>query len=168
MSYSYTLSETFTITHARHIASRMAADFRLMRAYYGKPSELMIEDYLEEVALTLAKGYLSSFEVGFAKNGSRVVSLFYEVRADGTLSDSRAGGIQPGADISDAQQFSYLTYSDKWFSLTPQQQSDFEAQLPIQRTPQPSPQDGDGYWVENDRSYAAGGAGVQRRRFVPR
>lgn len=168
MSYSYTLSETFTITHARHIASRMAADFRLMRAYYGEPSEEMIEAYLEEVSQTLARGYLSSFEVGFRKNGSRVVSLLYEVRADGTLSDGRAGGVQPGVDVGGAQQFSYLTYSDKWFLLTSEQQADFEARLPIRRTPQASPQDGNGYWVDNDRSYAAGGAGVQRRRFVAR
>ena len=168
MTYSYTLSETFTITHARHIASRMAADFRLMRMYYGEPSEAMIEAYLEEVALTLAKGYLSTFEVGFRRNGSRVVSLFYEARADGTLRDDRAGGVQPGADVSGTQQFSYLTYTDKWDSLTPQQKVDFKARLPIQRTSQPAPSDGDGYWVDNDRSFGAGGARVQRARFVPR
>ncbi len=71
MSYSYTLSDTFTITHARHIASRMAADFRLMRVYYGRPSEATIENYLEEVAQLLAKGYLSTFEIGFKKGDKR-------------------------------------------------------------------------------------------------
>lgn len=167
MSYSYTFSDTFTITHARHIASRMAADFRLMRIYYGKPSEEMIENYLEEVAQLLAKGYLATFEVGFKKNEKRVVSLLYEVRADGTLSDNRAGGVQPGVDVSGARQFSYLTHSAKWWSLTDDERTAFEAKLPIQRTAMPAPEDGDGYWV-SDRSYAAGGAGVQRKRFVLR
>lgn len=168
MSYSYTLSETFTITHARHIASRMAADFRLMRAFYGEPSERDIEDYLEEIAQLLAKGYLATFEVGFRADGKRVVSLFYEVQADGTLSDSRAGGVQPGADINGAHQFSYVTYSDKWSALTTEERAAFRAGLPVWRTAMPSPEDGDGYWTSDSRSYAAGGAGVQRRRFVPR
>ena len=168
MSHSYTLSETFTITHARHIASRMAADFRLMRAFYGEPSEEDIEDYLEEIAQLLAKGYLATFELGFRADGKRVVSLFYEVRADGTLVDNRAGGVQPGADIEGAHKFSHVTYSDKWSALTVGERAAYRAGLPVQRTAMPSPEDGDGYWTSDSRSYAAGGAGVQRRRFFPR
>ena len=168
MSVSYTMSDTFTITHARHIASRMAADFRLMRIYYGKPSEATIEDYLEEVAQLLAKGYLDTFEIGFKKDEKRVMSLFYEARSDGTLTDGRAGGVPTGADVSGANYFSYLTHSAKWWSLTDGERASFEAKLPVQRTAMPAPQDGDGYWVSSERSYAAGGAGVLRGRFVPR
>ncbi|MDP9475221.1 MAG: hypothetical protein M3R38_05925 [Actinomycetota bacterium] len=168
MSYSYTSSDTFTITHARHIASRMASDFRLMRLYYGKPSEEMIENYLEEVAQLFAKGYLDTFEVGFRRGQKRVFSLFYKARADGALSDDRAGGVPAGADVGGANQFSYLTYSTSWHSLTQNQRDAFRAKLPIHRTGSPEPEDGDGYWVSSDRSYAAGGTGVRRRRFVPR
>src|SRR5215218_8499854 len=142
MSYSYTFSDTFTITHARHIASRMAADFRLMRIFYGKPSEEMIENYLEEVAQLLAKGYLASFEVGFKIGNKRVVSLFYEAQADGSLSDSRAGGVPSDADVSGARQFSYLTHSVEWWLLTDNERMTFEAKLPIQRTAMPTPEDG--------------------------
>lgn len=168
MTYSYTRSDTFTITHARHIASRMAADFRLMRMYYGRPSEATIEDYLEEVTQLLAKGYLSTFEVGFKRSDKRVVSLLYKARSDGTLDDGRAGGVPVGVDVSGANCFSYLTHSIEWWSLTDEERADFEAKLPVQRTAMPAPQDGDGYWISGDRSYAAGGAGVLRGRFVPR
>jgi len=166
MTSSYTLSDTFTITHARHIASRIAGDLRLLWLYYDKPSEAMIEDYLEEVAQMLAKGYLDTFEVGFRRNGQRMISLFYTAEADGTLSDSRSGGVPRGADISGASQFSFMDYSQKWWDLSPADRDAFKATLPVDRTPGSAPTDGAGYWTA-DRSYAAGGAGVQRRVFVP-
>lgn len=166
MTSSYTLSDSFTITHARHIASRIAGDLRLLWLYYDKPSEAMIEDYLEEVAQMLAKGYLDTFEVGFRRNGQRVISLFYTVEVDGTLSDSRSGGVPRAADITGAAQFSFMTYSQKWWDLTPAERNAFEATLPVDRTPGNAPTDGAGYWT-SDRAYAAGGAGVRRQIFVP-
>jgi hypothetical protein len=166
MSSSYTVSDTFTITHARHIASRIAGDLRLLWLYYGEPSEAMIENYLEEVSQVLAKGYLDTFEIGFRRDGRRVVSLFYTVESDGTLSDSRSGGVPRNAEVSRATQFSYLTYSQKWRDLSQVDRDAFRAALPIARTPGASPTDGAGYWT-TDRSYSAGGAAVQRRTFNP-
>ena len=37
MSYSYTTTETFTRTHARYIASKIAADLRKLQLYYDRP-----------------------------------------------------------------------------------------------------------------------------------
>lgn len=167
MSYSYTLSETFSITHARHIASRLAGDMRLMNAYYDYPSLSSIEDYLEEIAQLLAKGYLATFEIGFKRYGRRVFSLHYEVLADGTLSDSRSGGVPAGHDVTGADYLNYLTYSEKWWEPSDAERAAFKASLPIQRTHGPEPVDGDGYWVSGNRSYASGGAGVRRRQYVP-
>ena len=115
----------------------------------------------------LAKGYLATFEIGFKRNGRRVFSLYYEVLADGTLSDSRSGGVPAGHDVGGATAFNYLTHSSAWFALPPYEREAFEATLPVQRTAGPEPVDGDGYWVAEDRSYASGGAGMRRRRFVP-
>lgn len=56
MTTSYSLTETFSIVHARHISSRAAADMRLMSRYYGYPAESAIENYLEEIAQLLTKG----------------------------------------------------------------------------------------------------------------
>ncbi len=166
MSYSYTASDTFTITHARHIASRIASDLRLLYCYYDEPSLDMIENCLEEIAQLLAKGYLQTFEVGFKRGEARVISLKYEVRADGTLDDSRSGGVRPSVDITGASTINYITYSSKWWSLPESGRTAFKATLPIQRTIGAEPKDGEGYWAV-DRAYAAGGTGVQRKSFVP-
>ena len=41
MSYSYTLSETrtFTVTHARHMAAKVATDLKRMQRLYGSPAK---------------------------------------------------------------------------------------------------------------------------------
>jgi hypothetical protein len=166
MSYSYTRSDTFTITHARHIASRIASDLRLLYGYYDAPSLDMIEKYLEETAQLLAKDYLQTLEVGFRCGTARLISLKYEVRADGTLDDSRSGGVRPGVDIAGARTFSFVNYSRAWWDLSESDRSKFKASLPIQRTTGDEPVDGEGHWV-SDRTYAAGGTGVQRKSFVP-
>ncbi len=166
MSYSYTQSDTFTITHARHIASRIASDLRLLNRYYDTPPLDMIGKYLEEVAQLLAKGYFKTLEVGFKRGNVRVISLKYEVQVDGTLRDDRSGGVRPGVDITGAKSFNYLTHTSKWWNLPESERIAFEATLPIQRTTGTEPEDGEGYWVM-DRTYAAGGTGVQRKCFVP-
>jgi len=164
---TYTYSDTFTITHARHIASRIAGDLRLMSLFYDYPGEDFIPKVLEELAQLLAKDYLKSFEIGFERSGRRrVFTLLYEARADGTLSDNRAGGVPTNLDVSGADPFNYLIHSDKWWRLTPAERDAFEKTLPVKRTPMEEPQNGSGYWV-SDRSYTAGGHGVARSRFVP-
>jgi hypothetical protein len=167
MSVSFTASETFSIVHARHISSRVAADMRLMNCYYGYPSEAAIENYLEEVAQFLAGGYLKSFEVGFKRNGRRLFTLFYEVRADGTLTDSRAGGVPTNINITSAVPFNYLIHSTAWWELNTDDRDAFEATLPVQRKEEAEPVDGQGYWIHDDRSYAAAGTGLRRGRFIP-
>ena len=46
MSYSYTVTEstTFTVTHARHIAAKVATDLKRLQRFYGKPSDSAIAD----------------------------------------------------------------------------------------------------------------------------
>lgn len=168
MTVSYSLSETFSIAHARHISSRVAADMRLMNRYYGYPAESAIENYLEEIAQRLARGYLATFEIGFKRAGRRLFTLHYDVRADGTLTDSRAGGVPVGIDTSNATRFNHLTHSAAWFALSSADRAAFEATLPVQRIVDDAPIDGDGYWVRDERSYSAAGMGLSRGRFVPR
>jgi hypothetical protein len=163
---SYTINDTFTITHARHIASRIAADLDLFSRFYGYPDRALIPDYLEEIARHLAKGYMETFEIGFEVAGREVVvGLWYEVRADGTLSDNRAGDLPLYVDTSGATPFNYMTYSTAWWRLTDTERAAFKASMPVQRTSAPEPQHNLGAW-STSRSYASGGVGVQRRNFV--
>jgi Bacterial HORMA domain family 1 len=164
---SHTRTTTFTRTHARHIASKIVADLRQMNHFYGQPSETDIDKYFEEVTELLAAGYLRTFEDGFeTSDGRRVVTVRYEIRSDGTLTDDRSGRVYPGADISSATHFNFVTYTDSFLNMSKADRDAFKATLPVQRVSQAERSDGNGYWV-SDRSYASGGVGAQRGVFRP-
>ncbi len=148
MTYSFTTTttSTFTRTSARYIASKVVADLRRLRSYYGQPSEEQIELFYGELIELLALGYVRSIEYGFKRDGRRLISLLYEVRSDGSLTDDRAGGVHARADITGASWFSFLIHNSKWWSLSPEHRARIEAGLPISRTPAEAPQDGQGYW----------------------
>ena len=166
MTYTSTISSTFTLTIARYIASKVVADLRGLNAYYGQPSESDIWDFCEELTVFLEEGYLASVEYGFVRNDQRVVTLFYEVLADGSLTDGISGGVYARADITGANWFSFLRHNWEWALVPADEQQRIEARLPFQRVPGQGPQDGNGYWV-NDRSYSSDGVGTQRRTFRP-
>ena len=166
MTNTFTTSTTFTRTDAKYLASKVVSDLRGMKDYYGRPDESLIRDYYEELAELLVGGYVASVEYGFKRNGQRVVTLFYELRTDGSLTDGKSGGVYARADISGAKWFSFLVYSSKWDLLSPSAQQEIEARLPFQRSYGQAPQDGSGYWV-TDRSYSSKSVATQRRTFRP-
>ncbi len=166
MTYSFTTSTTFTRTNAEYIASKVMADLRGMKDYYGQPNESSIRAYYEEMVELLVEGCMKSMEYGFRRNGRRVVTLYYEVHLDGLFPDVKSGGVYPRADISGAEWFSFLTYSHKWYLLTESAQQRIKARLPFKRTSGPNVQNGNGYWVD-DKSYSSKDVGVKRRTFRP-
>lgn len=169
MSFSYTktATSTFTIVHARYLASKVAADLHLCAQYYGQPSEQRIREYAEELAQYLNEGYLKEYEFGYQKNNQRVVTWRYRVDENGLIStDDRSGKIVPYVDIQGASFFNYLTQNSRFFQLSAAQQARFKSSLPIQRTNGDPPSDGTGYWT-SDRNYYSGGRGLARQNFQP-
>lgn len=167
MTGTFTRSNSFTITHARYLASKIAADMHLCAVYYGQPSEAAIRNYAEELAQYLNEGYLESYEFGYKKNGVRVVTWRYTVDVYGNITtDDRPGKIPPYVDISGATFFNLLTQNSAFFSLSSYQQSSFRSGLTVQRTDGYPPLDGAGYWT-SDRNYYSGGCGVGRMTFQP-
>ena len=67
----------------------------------------------------------------------------------------------PGASF-----FNYLTQHSRFFNLSSQEQADFKAPLPVQRTSGDPPSDGSGYWT-SDRNYFSGGCALNRQTFQP-
>jgi hypothetical protein len=163
---SFTTTTTFTRTNARYLASKIAADLRQLRSFYGRPSEQKIEDLYEELVEMLAGGYVATFEAGFRTNDKRVVSERYTITAGGSADDERAGGVYARADISGASWFTFMTYSEAWWQLTETERQKIRDSVPIDRTPGSEPTDGDGYW-ESGRNYENGGMSVSRRGFRP-
>jgi Bacterial HORMA domain family 1 len=168
MSYSYThsASSTFTIVHARHLSSRVAADMHLCARYYGHPSESVIRDYAEELAQYLNEAYLSEYEFGYKRTGVRIVTWRYTVDENGQLAvDDRPGKVVSSVDVSGAVFYNFLTWNSKFAALSDGDRDAFKSDLPVTRTPGHPPSDGRGYWTTRDRSYVSGGKGLSRATF---
>jgi hypothetical protein len=163
-----TRTTTFNRSNARDVAGKLAADLqRLSDLYDGYPSEQKIEQIVEEVTEMLAGGYMKSLEIGYKRDGRRVLTLFYEARLDGTLStNDNAGGIPRGVDISGCETVNFMSYSQKYFDLSSAEKEALKARLPYARTSGVAPSDGSGVWVQ-DRTYSSGGGGAVRKTFKP-
>lgn len=167
MTNTFTKTTTFTITHARYLSSKVAADMHICAQFYGNPSEQSIRDFAEELAQYINEGYVSEYEFGYQRDNKRVVTWRYKVDDNGLIStDDRSGKVVPYVDIQGARFFNFLTPSTRFFMLPSDQQARFEAALPIQRPNGSPPADGAGYWT-SDRNYYSGGQGLNRQTFQP-
>jgi len=159
--YTTTRSETFTVTHAWHIAVKIGTDLKRMQRFYGEPDDQWIDDYEREAAALLHGDYLDWITYGFHKNGQWVVALKYAARYGGVLiSDDSPGGVPRGVDIAGCQFESLLLVTSKWAQLDEIQQKRFYADAGISFTRVPG-HDFRGAW-ESSRTYSAGGRGVLR------
>ncbi|EPX84735.1 hypothetical protein [Salipiger mucosus] len=164
MSYSLTVSEssTFTVTHARHMAAKVATDLKRLQRFYGSPSDTSISNYESEAIALMKAGYLNYVWYGFKRNGLWIEpTLKYTAQdlCNGSVDDD-PGKIRPGADISGASFASYLTYSPKWHALSTAEQDAFERGLPYIRTGAAEPAV-NGY-LANDKTYSSGGRALER------
>lgn len=164
-TYSYTSAETstFTVTHAKHIAAKVATDLKRMQRFYGSPSDSKIEDFEQEIIQLLKAGYLEHITYGFRRDGNWIEpTLRYTAKelaiSDGTNDDP--GRIKPGADISDASFYSYLVYSALWDQQSEAELDAFRKTLPVQRGGAPEP--GITGYLSEDRTYSSGGRALNR------
>lgn len=164
MSYSFTETETrtFTVTHARHLAAKVAADLKRLQRLYGHITDQRIMEFEGEATELLRLGYLDTVTYGFKRDGSWIEpTLRYTVNdlASSGMDDD-PGRVRPGINISGANFHSYLTYNFAWWMLTPEQRTAIEGQLPLQRTGQPEPSV-NGYFTD-DKTYSSGGRSLGR------
>ena len=162
-SFSYTESITFTVTHARHMAAKIATDLKRIQRLYGWPSDREITEYEEEAVAMMKAGYLGAVTYGFKRDGSWIEpTLKYSARdlAGGSAGDDDPGRIRPGKDVSGASFTSFMTYNDAFFALSQAEREAFKGGLPIYRTSGTEPPV-DGY-LDADRTYSAGGRALDR------
>jgi Bacterial HORMA domain family 1 len=161
MTTSFTFSESasFTVTHARHIAAKVATDLKRMQRLYGAPSDLSIADYEAELIELMKADYLGTVTYGFRRDGAWIVPTLRYTAQDlsgAAANDDDPGRIRPGADIRGASFYSYLTYSAGWDRLTSDQQTAFKRTLPFFRGGAPEP--GVNGYFSPDLVYSAGRA----------
>jgi hypothetical protein len=166
VTYSYTTSESFTLTNAKKLAAKVTADMHQCRRFYGNPTEAGMTSYNDELVAMLAGGYVSSYEFGYQKGDRRIVSWYYTVTAAGELEGGRSGGLYAHADITGASWFNVMTTNHSWSVLSDAERDAVQAKHTIIRTFGDPPGDGSGRWV-SDRTYVSGGVAVQRKEFRP-
>lgn len=160
---TYTETATFTVTHARHIAAKVATDLRRIQRLYGRPTDQQIADYETELIAMLKGGYVKRVIYGFKRDGNYIEpTLRYEASDlnGSTGIDDDPGKIRPGANVVGAAFTSYMHYTTAWFALTSTQQATFEADLPFSRSNASEPTIS-GY-LAADLNYSAGGRALQR------
>lgn len=167
MTETYTRSETFTVVHARYLASKVAADLLQMQSFYGRPTDLEIDKYIEELVILVLGGYLNSVDYGFRKDGKWVVVLSYSVTSSSSTSvDDRSGGVYSGANITGADWGSYLRKNSRYDNLIQSEKDKIEQSLPIKRVGCGEPGYQPGRFI-SDKNYSNGGVGLERKTFQP-
>ena len=165
MSFSFTNSETqsFTVTHAKYIASKVAADLKRIQRFYNSPPDSSITDFESELVELLKSGYLKTVTYGFKKDGNWIVpTLTYTAKdLQGMNSDDDdPGRVSPNANTVGASFYSFLVYSSKYFEASPNERKDFEARLPFSRTSATEP--GVSGYMSSDKTYSSGGRSLER------
>jgi Bacterial HORMA domain family 1 len=163
-TYTSTETSSFTITHARYIASKVATDLkRFQRFYYGLPNDDLIDRYEGELAGLLKHNAVDIVVYGFQRNSLWTpASVRYRAIPGGSLlADDDPGKIRPGIDVSGARFTSFLSYSNSWWDLTQAERDTIRKGLPINRSTGSSPDLETGAWSD-DLSYSAGGRGLGR------
>jgi hypothetical protein len=165
MSFSITESEStsFTVTHARHMAAKVATDLKRLQRLYGRPSDSTIADYETEAIELLKAGYLGTVTYGFRRDDKWIEpALRYTARelVGFAANDDDPGRIRPGANVSSASFYSYLTYSATWDRLSSTDRDTFKKRLPFCRGGASEPSI-DGYLSE-DLTYSSGGRALYR------
>jgi hypothetical protein len=165
MTDSYTISDStsFTVTHARHMAAKVATDLKRMQRLYGSPSDDNIAKYEAEITEFLKAGYLGAVWYGYRRNGNWIEPTLRYTSHDlaGALAeDDDPGRVRPGANVSGAKFYSYLTYGSAWNNTTIAEREAFERRLPFERGGAPEP--GVSGYMMDDRTYSAGGRALNR------
>lgn len=162
-SYSFTESATFTVTHARHMATKVATDLKRIQRFYGVPSDARIAEYEEELVELLKGGYVERVAYGYQRAGKFVApTLRYEARELNGLGadDHDPGQILARADVTGAAFGSFINYSQSWFRITARERSAILSRITLQRSTGTEP-GVDGYYV-TDKTYSAGGRALSR------
>lgn len=162
-SYTTSSTQTFTLTHAKYLASKVAADLKRIQRYYGSPGDALITSYEAELTEYLKAGYLSEVSYGFKRNDNWIEpTVKYTARdlAGMSGSDDDPGRIRANADVSNASFYSFLITNSAFTQLIETERNNFEDSLPFKRSGAPTP--GISGYISSDKSYSSGGRTLDR------
>jgi hypothetical protein len=161
MASTITVSQTFTATNAKYLASKVRADLKRVQRFYGSPSDAWIDLYESELAAYLKEGYLGVVTYGFQRNGRWIEpTLRYTASELSAGANDNPGAVRAGADTSGASFTSFLEYSLNWYLAGTADKDSFKGSLPFERGTGVTP--GISGYLEADRTYTSGGVALSR------
>ncbi|XVQ86419.1 hypothetical protein ACQP2K_03000 [Microbispora siamensis] len=166
ISYTTSTTNTFSLSNARYVASKVATDLRQLQRYYGRPSDNEIMDYAEEIAVLAYHSYVEKVIYGFKRGNNWILTLEYNAMNGTLTADDRAGGVYRYADVSGAAFHSYLNRTTSWWALSDAGRDEINELLPFTRTPGAAPGYTGGHHTF-DRTYSANGTGFTRSSYRP-
>ena len=168
MTDTYSINETFTITNARQIASKVGADLKRLQDFYFRPGDDDIAKYEAELAVFLKHDVLDHVTYGFKRNGLWTDASLRYTASGGVLSGGNddPGRVPRRVDVSGCSFGSYLVKNSRWYGLSQSDRTAIERDLPFQRVGAEEPTiEGGGIWVQ-DRTYSSAGRGVARSKIA--
>ena len=162
-TFTHSQAETFTITNAQYLASKVQTDLMRLHHFYFKthdaPTLADINAYYTELVLLQQYNLLGEIEYGFCLGSSWVKALKYTARQGGVLAaDDDPGGIRY-SDVDRGAQFtSILRYNSRGQDDNLPDKRSFLSKTPVNRSK------GTGFYGEwqQQRAYSSGGRGLLR------
>lgn len=165
-SYSISSTESFTLTHARKIACKVATDLKRFQRLYARtwdPSDQEIDNYEAELVHLLKHDVVETVVYGYMRAGkwTQACIRYHSTSGGELVADDDPGKIRPGYDITGASFTSFLSYNSNWNNLSPSDREAIKTSCPLQRSTGSTPALETGYWSQ-DLTYSAGGRALVR------
>jgi hypothetical protein len=166
MSYSESLTQTYTIADIGKVIDCFAADLDMTSQSTGLLNRDLVKQYGADVKAKAQKGYLVEANIVLRDSAGNVIrAAKYEVNTEaGSLVASRPGNNRwpatPGGELSIV-----LRNSRKWHDLTDSQRSAFNETLSINWVPSNTDLSFPSLTRYADRSYVSNGWGVTKTVF---
>jgi hypothetical protein len=163
MSYTETLTQTYTIADIGKVIDCFAADLDMTSQSTGLLSRDLVKQYATDVKAMAQRGYLVEANIVLKDSaGSVIRAAKYEVSTDAaSLTASRPGNNRwpptPGGELSIV-----LQNSQKWRDLTDSQRAAFEKTLGTSWIASKTDISFPGLTRYTDRNYVSNGWGVKK------
>ncbi|MGG1518483.1 hypothetical protein ABE504_23900 [Paenibacillus oryzisoli] len=164
MSYSYTRTDTQTVTYAnvRAVNDKIIADLEYVLTLYPSVfTKDRLGNWKHDFYHWMYNGYISTIQVQFHKNGACFYEIKYDIKTDGSINNDQNTGRIRG-NLDGATTSIVVTWTNKWMSLTPEEQQAFYKSLKQPWGPVGKTNYATGLIEKTDKQYSSGSFGVQR------
>jgi hypothetical protein len=163
MSYSETVSQTFTVADIGKVIDCIASDLDMNSQSTGLLSRETVKGYATDVRALAQKGYLLEANIVLEDSSGEVIrAAKYEVSTDASTLTAQRPGNNLWPRTPNGNLNIVVRYSAKWHALSDNQRVAFRSNLKITWTPSNTDLSFSTLTRANDRNYVSNGWGVTK------